>query len=305
MPMEAAQAAPRSCSTCNGKMYLVERVKDRAQAKPCACAQACRRCGGAGYVYVTQQETFSQKVGAKTYEVLSPCACRVVSKRVQLFNEAGVPAVLAGKVDFDSYRNYSEGQERAKKVATAFAFGYRKGEPMKGFVLAGPVGTGKTHLLGSVLTHLTLEVGAPAKYVEISLLFATIRRGFQEGKSGGEIIGPLSEVEVLAIDELGKGRGSPFELETLDELIARRYNAGRTTLFATNYSLAWERPSVVRADKHLSSAELKGAGQGAEILRERVSERIYSRLSEMCEFVELPMSTPDCRRPLQETKRRI
>ena len=32
---------------------------------------------------------------------------------------------------------------------------------------------------------------------------------------GGEIIGPLSDVEVLAIDELGKGRGSPFEMETL------------------------------------------------------------------------------------------
>ena len=52
-------------------------------------------------------------------------------------------------------------------------------------------------------------------------------------KSGGEIIQPLSEVEVLAIDELGRGRGSAFELETMDELIARRYNAGRVTLFGT------------------------------------------------------------------------
>ena len=31
----------------------------------------------------------------------------------------------------------------------------------------------------------------------------------------------LSEVDLLAIDELGKGRGSPFEMETLDELIGR------------------------------------------------------------------------------------
>ncbi len=108
-------------------------------------------------------------------------------------------------------------------------------------MLSGPVGTGKTHLLAATLAHLVLEVGVQARYVEISLLYATIRRGFQEGKSGGEIIGPLSEVEVLAIDELGKGRGSPFEMETMDELIARRYNAHRTTLFATNYSLESER----------------------------------------------------------------
>src|SRR5205085_780379 len=96
------------------------------------------------------------------------------------------------------------------------------------FVLSGPVGTGKTHLLASTLRWVTAEMGVAAAYVEISLLYATIRRGFQEGKSGGEIIKPLSQVELLAIDELGKGRGSPFEMETLDELIARRYNAGRS-----------------------------------------------------------------------------
>jgi DNA replication protein DnaC len=130
--------------------------------------------------------------------------------------------------------------------------------------------------------------------VEISLLYATIRRGFQDGKSGGEIIGPLSEIEVLAIDELGKGRGSPFELETLDELIARRYNARRTTLFATNYSLAAKRESV-RTGGYRSPEESENAAKESELLRDRVGERIYSRLCEMCEFAELPTTTPDHR----------
>ena len=69
---------------------------------------------------------------------------------------------------------------------------------------------------------------------EVQLTLSTFFFGLAFGQA---IIGPLSEVDVLAIDELGKGRGSPFELDTMDELIARRYNAGRTTLFATNYSL--------------------------------------------------------------------
>src|SRR5262249_15034649 len=130
--------------------------------------------------------------------------------------------------------------------------------------------------------------------VEMTRRMAAIRRGFQEGRSGAEIIGPLSLVEVLAIDELGKGRGSPFELETLDELIARRYNAGRTTLFATNYSLERERRST-RGRDYQSTAELTGAGSQPELLRERVGERIYSRLCEMCDLVELPQDTADWR----------
>jgi DNA replication protein DnaC len=145
-------------------------------------------------------------------------------------------------------------------------------------------------------------VGLEARYVEISLLYATIRRGFQEGKSGGEIIGPLSDVEVLAIDEMGKGRGSQFEMETLDELIARRYNAGRTTLFATNYSLEPERKSVRSAapSGYRTTEDAKSAARDVELLRERVGERIYSRLCEMCSFVELPKETPDQRRMRQE-----
>jgi DNA replication protein DnaC len=134
-----------------------------------------------------------------------------------------------------------------------------------------------------------------ARYVEISLLYATIRRGFQEGRSGGEIIEPLSNVEVLAIDELGKGRGSPFELETLEELIARRYNAGRTTLFASNYSVERERRSVQTGSGYRSSEDYKSASRESDLLRERVGERIYSRLCEMCEFAELPTTTPDHR----------
>jgi len=90
------------------------------------------------------------------------------------------------------------------------------------------------------------------------------------------------ELDVLAIDEIGKGRGTPFEMDTLDELIARRYNAGRTTLFATNLSLAGETPRAGLTDP----VEFERTSQG--LLRVRVGERIYSRLHEMCHALEFP-----------------
>jgi DNA replication protein DnaC len=103
---------------------------------------------------------------------------------------------------------------------------------------------------------------------------------------------------------LGNGRLSQFELETLDELIARRYNAGRTTLFATNYSLDPDKKGV-RAPPggHISSEDITRALRDMELpLRERVKERIYSRLCEMCTFIEFPKQTPDMRRQKQEMK---
>lgn len=290
------------CPKCRGRQYVIDRRDDRAAARVCECSRPCKYCGGRGFMLAQQQGTFSQKMGPRTYDVLAPCSCRLLETRVARYNEAGIPGVLA-HAEFENYQPAVPAQDHAKQLSTTFALGYQRGKGGKGFILSGPVGAGKTHLMAAALSHLLLETGIEAKYVEISLLYQRIRNGFQEGKSGGEIIGPLADVEVLAIDELGKGRGSQFEMETLDELIARRYNAGKTTLFATNYSLEYERKAARPANGYRSTEELKGATKEQELLRERVGERIYSRLCEMCTFVEMPRETPD-HRHLEHEKQR-
>jgi DNA replication protein DnaC len=263
--------------------YELDRDGDFARARANLAVETCPECQGRGvHRSVVQQHN-------RSYEIANPCPRGKHAERARLFNDARIPAVHA-QATFASYRPSNEEQAQALQVARDFAL--RWPQP-RGFILSGPVGTGKTHLLAATLKHLALELGVRIGYQEISLLFAQIRRGFQEGKSGGEIIGPLSKVEVLAIDELGKGRGSPFELETLDELVARRYNAGRVTLFATNYSL---KPPEGKVRTYVSTDASLEAGRDSKLLCDRVGDRIYSRLCEMCEFVEFPSSTGDARR---------
>jgi len=292
-----------ACEECGGRGYVRERRGERASARPCVCSTACRLCGDSGWRMRTEQHTFSERVGPREYEVMVPCECR--AKRLQLgrFEAAGIPARFS-HADFEGYKIQHEHQHRAWSEARAFAHNYVRGQRATGFILSGPVGTGKTHLLAAVLGHLTLNLGVAARYQEISFLFQDIRRGFREGKSGGEIIGPLCDVELLAIDELGKGRGSEFEMETLDELIARRYNAGKVTLFATNFSLAAERKSTRAVQGYVSSDEARAEAKEHQLLRERVGERIFSRLFDMCSFIELPGETKDYRVMRQELELR-
>lgn len=294
-----------ACSKCQGSRWVVEKKGALAHVAVCECARPCQKCGDLGYLHAKQEASFSERVGTRDYDVVVDCECRLLEKRVRRFNDAGLPAASAS-ASFQTFRPANAEQKRARDAAQAFAFGYAPDKPPRGFILSGPVGTGKTHLVSAALTHLLLEKGARCAYVEISLLYANIRRGFNEGKSGGEIVGPLAEVQVLAIDEIGKGRGTEFELHTMDELIARRYNAGLTTLFATNYGLAPEhRSGSGRQAPHgyrNTAAEAKASAKEPELLRERVGERIYSRLCEMCDFIELPPETPDHRRARHEVR---
>lgn len=225
----------------------------------------------------------------RSYDVVSPCPGIQLDERARLFSAAQVPAVHANST-METFKRHTTEQAKGRDLVQEFLHGW---PTSRGFIVSGPVGTGKTHLLAAALRHLTLERGVSCAYVEISLLFAQIRRGFNEGRSGGEIIQPLSRLDVLAIDEIGKGRGSAFELETLDELIARRYNSGRVTLFATNYSL---NPPDKKATGYLTSDSALEASKDSRLLCDKVGERIYSRLCEMCDLVEFPTGTADMRR---------
>ncbi len=268
-----------ACPECGGAGYVVEQVLGRsARARRCACQAACPRCGETGFTLVP--------AGGST--VAQVCSCRHADERIALFNQIGIPAAVA-RASFEAFKSWSPDHERAKAVAEDFARKFRKDAPTKGFLLYGRPGAGKTHLVVATLRRLALEKGVGGRYVELMLLLSDIRAGFDANRSHMEILRPLLAVPVLAIDELGKERGTEWERSMLDELISRRFNSGLATLFATNYFLE-ERESPVKehpGTRYNTRSPDFARDAEAMTLARRVGDRVYSRLNEMCTFVKL------------------
>jgi DNA replication protein DnaC len=107
-----------------------------------------------------------------------------------------------------------------------------------GLLMAGPPGVGKSHLLIGILRRLAMR--APkikTRYASAGQVMADCRRSLQAQKETQKLVDDLVLVPLLALDELGKGRATDWEVSVADEIITRRYEAGRATLYATNYSL--------------------------------------------------------------------
>jgi DNA replication protein DnaC len=271
-PVESA-----ACASCGGAGYLVEQVLGKtARARRCECQARCTRCGGSGFALVP----------SPSGPVAQACSCRHLDERLGIFNQIGIPAALA-LASFESFKGWSPQHSAVKTLAEDFARKFRRDEATKGFLLYGRPGGGKTHLLVSTLRWLALAKGVGSRYVEFMLLLSDMKDGFSSGRSHMEILRPLLAVPVLAIDELGKERGTPWEQSMLDELISRRFNSGLATLFATNYFVEPRASSQEPGQKKdPRSAEFRQEAESLT-LSQRVGDRIYSRLSEMCTFAKL------------------
>jgi DNA replication protein DnaC len=206
------------------------------------------------------------------------CTCKELDQRIALFNAATVPRLYADAIleSFNDRENYS--LERVQSALFLRAKMFVPGG--KGLGLSGPVGSGKTHLMAAFVRTITLDRGIPTAFVEFSHLLSNIRAGFDKNQGASEILGPLADVPVLVIDELGKSLATDWQTGVMDELISKRYNAKLTTCFTTNYPFSARAPIPSRTRENF-----KGT-----LLEERIGERMFSRLSQMAEFFSVDAS---------------
>ncbi len=266
-----------ACRTCDGEGFVVGTVGERATAQRCACVTACPVCRDGGLV----PEDGRPGIGPLNRGVrMQRCSCQRLPFRLERFNDARLP----GRHAAHTLRNYVPSPAPLLKTALrvqAVVADWTPGQASRGLVLYGGVGRGKTHLLCGMVRDLVFRRGVTARFIEFSHLVNSFKASFGDG--GGESMGALMDqlvrAEVLAIDEIGKGRATDFEEAVIDELVSRRYNTGRGGILATtNYTMG------ERTGNRAGNLAL-----GALVpLADRVGDRTYSRLRELCDWHEVP-----------------
>lgn len=290
-----AQKEVRICALCQGKGYTMSTLGAFARARVCECQNKCPTCHGQGFALMRNELGYLYHL---------PCACREIFARVEIFNQARIPARYA----HDGLNTFEELGARVPgptPLSSLEGFARFYPENRRGYLLVGNTGVGKTHLMVGVIKILTLEKGIPCLFMDFLALLSDMMHAWDAGDSVADIIRPLIEVEVLVVDELGKGRNDAgWETALLDEIICKRYNERKTTLFTTNFPLSLpDKGEAARSESaraggqasgasgHLHSTSRRGQnlsdGRFRETLEQRVGERIFSRLKQMCEILRV------------------
>lgn len=138
-----------------------------------------------------------------------------------------------------------------------------------GLLLCGQVGTGKSFLAAAIANEL-ISQGTPCLMTNFCRIISRISEKF-----GGDqkYLDNLDRFDLLVIDDLGAERDSEFTWEKVMNVIDSRYRAGLPLIVTTNLSM-----------KELSDP--------SDIRRQRV----FSRLKEMCIFLEVRGEDRRCRK---------
>ncbi|MFH1529292.1 MAG: ATP-binding protein [Pseudomonadota bacterium] len=237
------------CRRCDGRGWVRADGPTYAAVALCSCLVPCPECEDSGFVTRIRRSD-SRQVAAR-------CDCANLRRRVGAYNGAEILSELK-RCTFDTFEpdpNHPS-QRQAHTLLKKWARGFKPGD--KGWLIHGPVGVGKTHLVCAAVTILSLEKAVSARFIEFSNLLRRLQAAFGNNK-GDDLLQSLGSCEFLVIDELGKGRNTPWENDVVDTLISSRYNTGKTTLFTSNHP-----------------------PEGPDSLMDRLGERVVSRIWERC-----------------------
>ena len=230
-----------------------------------------------------------------------PCRCRAQDSRQRFLETARIPPryVNCTLDNFKSEPNSS--QNIAFRYACRLVLDYP--EVDRGLLFMGPVGIGKTHLAVAILQGL-IQKGVPCLFYEFGSLLKEIQDSYNPISKNSElrVLAPVYQAEVLVLDELGASIPTDWVRDTMHQIINKRYNDKRLTIFTTNFldDPRSDQNEAARQDEAPGNqdedapprrtpgkltVDRRARQSAAQTLEDRIGTRLRSRLYEMCNKV--------------------
>src|ERR1044071_3438684 len=202
------------------------------------------------------------------------CPCQRQDRSKKLLTNARIPARLK-QCSFDTFKTEPGTlQDHALLFARTLVVDYPAVD--RGLLFMGPAGVGKTHLAVSIIKGL-IDKGFACIFSEFGSLLKEIQDSYNPISRTSElkVLAPIYQADVLVLDELGATVPTDWVRDTMYQIINKRYNDNKLTVFTTNYE------DEARSEKE-------------QVLEDRISSRLRSRLYEMC--TKVVMDGEDYRR---------
>jgi DNA replication protein DnaC len=229
--------------------------------------EVCRKCRGIGWLVDTRDGI----------ETAIPCpGCQNDLRLQERLKLAQIPPRYFDR-GFDVYSIHHPSQETALKKAIDFVESFPKVQ--RGLLFLGPCGVGKTHLSVALLKTVVQENHVTGRFVDEAELLRRLQYSYGPDSPDTErdVLLPLMDVDLLVWDDLGTGRPTDWVRETVRMVINHRYTYRKQTIISSNWPL-----------------KPRNSGRSLEqTLPERIGRRLFSRIMEMCEIVQI--EGPDAR----------
>ncbi|MBZ5532146.1 MAG: ATP-binding protein [Acidobacteriia bacterium] len=239
----------------------------------------CPFCGGTGWKSVEVPGRASR---------VTRCDCRIDARAARLLKAARIPARYehCTLAEFDTdFPGAHSSLAKARLAAGRFVEEY----PVEktGLLFIGTIGTGKTHLAVGILQELIRGKGVPCRFCDYRELLKEIQNSYNPSVQTTEleILRPIFDAEVLVLDELGAVKPTEWVWDTVSHVLNSRYNEKKTTIITTNFPNL--PPGEMQSARGLSATEAARHAARNETLGDRITERMRSRLLEMCRVVQL------------------
>jgi len=236
--------------------------------------KSCHRCEGTGWLLVEEEGL----------ETVSACPeCRTQAKSLQRLESAVIPPRYTEQ-GFDTFSTPDPRLRTAQLRAIEFVDAFPTSD--RGLLFVGPCGVGKTHLSVAILKAIVAKHDVSARFVDEAELLRSLQYSYGRDSRATEeeLLRPLRRSDLLIWDDLGTGRPTEWVRETIHTIVNHRYTNQRLTVFSSNWRLP-EKAGVETVSREPT-------------LTDRIGERLYSRILEMCEIIE--MKGPDFRKEVHK-----